>query len=63
MYAHAWLSLCLLHHRASKGGKGSAPTTVLSPGITKWLRSCGVDEVCVKGITWDKLLMPNKKGG
>ncbi|KAG2436983.1 hypothetical protein HYH02_011415 [Chlamydomonas schloesseri] len=62
---------------AVKGGKGAAggaasgaagagrrggALAVLQPSVAKWLAGLGVDEVCLRGLTWTKLLAPNKKG-
>lgn len=46
--------------REGKGGGGAA---VLSPAVSKWLKSLGSSEAAVGGITWDKILTKNKKVG
>ncbi len=47
---------------AAGGGRRGGALAVLQPGVAKWLAGLGVDEVCLRGLTWPKLLAPNKKG-
>eukprot|EP00882_Tetradesmus_deserticola_P014563 GHRQ01015491.1.p1 GENE.GHRQ01015491.1~~GHRQ01015491.1.p1 ORF type:complete len:481 (+),score=238.12 GHRQ01015491.1:300-1742(+) len=43
------------------GGRGGA-AAVLQPGLLKWLKASGVDDVTLANISWAKLVQPNKKG-
>jgi hypothetical protein len=52
---------------AAAGGGGSSSrkggaAAVLQPGVLKWLRQLGVDEVQLVNLSWAKLIAPNKKG-
>lgn len=47
---------------AAGGGRRGGALAVLQPSVAKWLAGLGVDEVCLRGLTWTKLLGPNKKG-
>lgn len=49
--------------RRRREGKGGGGAAVLSPAVSKWLKSLGVSEAAVGGITWDKILTKNKKVG
>lgn len=42
-------------------GRGGA-AAVLQPGLLKWLKQSGIDEVTLANISWAKLIQPNKKG-
>lgn len=42
-------------------GRGGA-AAVLQPGLLKWLRQSGVDDVTLGNISWAKLVQPSKKG-
>lgn len=44
----------------SKGRGGAA--AVLQPGLLRWLKQLGVDDVTLSNISWAKLVQPNKKG-
>jgi nucleolar MIF4G domain-containing protein 1 len=44
-------------------GKAAGASASLSSNVLGWLKTCNVDRVAVRGISWDKLLLPNKKGG
>ena len=44
------------------GSGGTAATTVLSPMVMKWLKSGGVDDVGIAGLTWSRLLNKDKRG-
>lgn len=46
---------------AGKKGRGGA-AAVLQPGLLKWLKQLGVDDVTLNNISWAKLVQPNKKG-
>jgi nucleolar MIF4G domain-containing protein 1 len=43
------------------GGRGGA-AAVVQPGLLKWLKASGVDDVTLANISWAKLVQPNKKG-
>lgn len=43
------------------GGRGGA-AAVIQPGLLKWLKLSGVDEVTLVNISWAKLVQPDKKG-
>ncbi len=45
-----------------KGKQGGGAAVSVSPAVAAWLRGCQVDRVAVRGISWDKLLLPGKKG-
>ncbi|EFJ47843.1 hypothetical protein VOLCADRAFT_91452 [Volvox carteri f. nagariensis] len=47
---------------AGGGGRRGGALAVLQPSVAKWLQQLGVEEVCLRGLTWQKLLAPNKKG-
>lgn len=42
------------------GRRGAAG--VLQPGLLKWLRGAGVDDVTLVNLSWSKLTAPDKKG-
>jgi hypothetical protein len=42
-------------------GRGGA-AAVLQPGLLKWVKQLGVDDVTLANISWAKLVQPNKKG-
>jgi nucleolar MIF4G domain-containing protein 1 len=46
---------------AGKKGRGGA-AAVLQPGLLRWLKQLGVDDVTLSNISWAKLVQPNKKG-
>jgi nucleolar MIF4G domain-containing protein 1 len=46
---------------AGKKGRGGA-AAVLQPGLLRWLKQLGVDDVTLSNIGWAKLVQPNKKG-
>lgn len=46
---------------AGKKGRGGA-AAVLQPGLLKWLKQLGVDDVTLANISWAKLVQPSKKG-
>jgi hypothetical protein len=46
---------------AGRKGRGGA-AAVLQPGLLKWLKQQGVDDVTLSNISWAKLVHPNKKG-
>ena len=48
--------------RESSGASGGGGGAALAPTVAKWLKSCGVREMAVGGITWDKVLQPDKRG-
>lgn len=33
----------------------------LAPAVTKWLKASGAADVAIGGISWSKVLQPNKK--
>lgn len=43
---------------SSKGGAAA----VLQPGVIKWLKQSGVDDVKLVNLSWKKLVTPDKKG-
>ncbi|GLC58960.1 hypothetical protein PLESTB_001421700 [Pleodorina starrii] len=47
---------------AAGAGRRGGALAVLQPSVAKWLQQIGVEEVCLRGLTWPKLLAPNKKG-
>ncbi|KXZ45420.1 hypothetical protein GPECTOR_55g326 [Gonium pectorale] len=47
---------------AAGGGRRGGSLAVLQPSVAKWLQGIGVDEICLRGLTWKKLLQPGKKG-
>ncbi|GAX86627.1 hypothetical protein CEUSTIGMA_g14035.t1, partial [Chlamydomonas eustigma] len=47
----------------SGGSGGKRAASVLSPGVLKWLRQSGVEEVQLRNITWEKLLDKSKRKG
>ncbi|GLI60135.1 hypothetical protein VaNZ11_002206 [Volvox africanus] len=47
---------------AGGGGRRGGALAVLQPSVAKWLQQLGVEEVSLRGLTWKKLLAPNKKG-
>ena len=47
--------------KGTEGRRGGA-LAVLSPGVAKWVKGCGVDDICLRNLTWAKLLAPDKKG-
>ena len=44
------------------GGRKGGAAAVLQPGVLKWLRGLGVDEVQLVNLSWAKLVAPEKKG-
>jgi len=42
-------------------GRGGA-AAVVQPGLLKWLKQSGVDDVTLANISWAKLVQPDKKG-
>jgi nucleolar MIF4G domain-containing protein 1 len=46
---------------AGKKGRGGA-AAVLQPGLLKWIKQLGVDDVTLSNISWAKLVQPDKKG-
>lgn len=40
---------------------GGSSNVVLTAGTTKWLKAAGAPAVTLHGLTWEKLLAPNKK--
>lgn len=47
---------------AGGGGRRGGSLAVLQPSVAKWLQQIGAEEVCLRGLTWTKLMAPNKKG-
>jgi hypothetical protein len=45
----------------SHGGRRAA--SVLSPGVLKWLRQSGVEEVQLRNLSWEKLVDKSRKKG
>ena len=46
----------------NKGSLGAVSiASVLSAGVLKWLRGCGVETVQLRHLPWKKVLQPNKK--
>ncbi len=52
--------------RSKKGGSshtgGGGASIALSSATAAWLKGCNVDQVALRGITWSKVLKPDKKG-
>lgn len=46
---------------AGAAGRGGA-AAVLQPGLLKWLKQSGVDDVTLANISWAKLVLHDKKG-
>ena len=59
--AEIMLSLVLDIKNNKKRDKVNGPAAVLSPGVVGWLKQCHVQRVQLKGLTWQKLLSPQKK--
>lgn len=59
--ADIMLSLVLDIKNNKRRDKASGPAAVLSPGVVTWLKQCHVGHVQLKGLTWQKLLSPDKK--
>ena len=56
------LVLDIKNNRRPKGGATAAALeSLLSVGAQRWLRESRVAEVQLRGLTWEKLLLPNKK--
>lgn len=57
------LVLDIKNNRQRSQGTGGPLTisSVLSAGVLKWLRGCGIDEVQLRNLTWQMVLQPNKK--
>ena len=49
--------------RRREGAKHKAAAVELSTAVAKWLRGSGAADVAIGGITWDKVLLPDKKVG
>lgn len=61
--ADIMLSLVLDIKNNRRRDRASGPAAVLSSGVISWLKQCHVGQVQLKGLTWEKLLSPNKKVG
>ena len=59
--ANIMLSLVLDIKNNKRRDRANGPAAVLSPGVVTWLKQCHVGHVQLKGLTWQKLLSPNKK--
>ena len=49
------------NRRPKAGATVAALEALLSVGAQRWLRESRVAEVQLRGVTWEKLLLPNKK--
>ena len=45
------------------GGGGRRAAAVLSPGVLRWLRGSGVEEVQIRNLGWEKLLDKTRRKG
>ena len=50
-----------IKNNKKRSGRDSGPPAVLPPPVHAWLKSSGTADVCLRNITWPKLLRPNKK--
>ena len=57
------LVLDIKNNRQRSQGTGGPLTisSVLSAGVLRWLRGCGVEEVQLRNLTWQRVLQHNKK--
>lgn len=44
-----------------RSGRDAGPPAVLPPAVLAWLKTAGVADVCLRNLTWPKLLRPDKK--
>ena len=60
--AQVMLSLVVdIKNNKKRAGKGPAPPPVLPPPVAAWLKGAGVADVCLRNLTWPKLLKPDKR--
>ena len=57
------LVLDIKNNRQRSQGTGGPLTisSVLSAGVLKWLKGCGLDEVQLRNLPWELVLQENKK--
>lgn len=55
------LILDIKNNRQPKGGKGAALDAFLSQGAQRWLKESKVPDIQLRGVTWQRLLAPNKR--
>ena len=44
-----------------RSGRDAGPPAVLPLPLLAWLKTAAVADVCLRNLTWSKLLRPNKK--
>lgn len=50
-----------IKNNKKRSGRDSGPPAVLPPPVLAWLKTSGIVDVCLRNLTWPKLLRTNKK--